>query len=175
MRCSARHRSRAISTEAYSFRTMTRADLPMVRRWLHTPAALRWWGEPVREEESLREDLDEPAMTMLIASHDGEAFAYVQHYAVHTWPSPQFAHLPRGSRAIDLFIGHPDMIGRGHGTALVRQLALALRGKGVPAIAIDPDITNHRARRAYKRAGFSREAIVAGAAKRPAVVMLFGD
>lgn len=160
---------------SYAFRPMTRADLPMVRRWLHTPAARRWWGEPVREETLLREDLDEPAMTMLIVSHDGEAFAYAQHYAVHTWPSPQFAHLPRGARAIDLFIGKPGMIGRGHGTALVRQLALHLKGRGVPTVAIDPDITNHRARAAYARAGFSREAIVAGAAKRPAVVMLFDD
>ena len=174
MRCCAIRRSRAISAEPYTFRAMTRADLPMVRRWLQTPAARRWWGEPMREEASLREDLDEPAMTMLIVSHDGEPFAYAQHYAVHTWPSPQFAHLPLGSRAIDLFIGHPGMIGCGHGGALVRQLALALRGRGIPAIAIDPDITNHRARRAYARAGFSREASGAGVAKRPAVVMLFG-
>ena len=114
-------------------------------------------------------------MTMLIASHDGEPFAFAQHYGVHTWPSPQFAHLPRGARAIDLFIGKPGMIGHGHGTALVRQIALTLRKRGVPAIAIDPDIANYRARRAYARAGFTREAIVAGAAKRPAVVMLFGD
>ena len=157
----------------YAFRAMTRADLPMVRRWLNTPAAKRWWGEPDREEASLRDDLDEPAMTMLIVSHDGEAFAYAQHYAVHTWPSPQFSHLPRGARAIDLFIGKPGMIGRGHGAALVRQLALHLRRDGVPTVAIDPDIANYRARRAYARAGFTREAIVAGAAKRPAVVMLF--
>lgn len=154
---------------------MTRADLPMVRRWLDTPAARRWWGDPAREEALLRDDLDEPAMSMLIVSHAGEPFAYAQHYPVHAWPSPQFAHLPSGTRAIDTFIGKPAMLGQGHGTAFLRVLAQHLRRHGVPKVAIDPDIRNHRARRAYARAGFSRERIVAGAAKRPAVVMLFDD
>lgn len=153
---------------------MTRDDLPMVGRWLDTPAARQWWGEPAREAAFLREDMDEPAMAMLIVSHRGEPFAFAQHYAVHTWPSPQFAHLPQGTRAIDTFIGDPAMIGRGHGARYVRVLAQHLRRHGVPTVAIDPDIRNHRARRAYARAGFRRDAAVAGAAKRPAVVMLFG-
>lgn len=175
MRCSARPRSPAISADLYTFRAMTWADLPMVRHWLDTPAARKWWGDPAREEALLREDLDEPAMAMLIVSHEGEPFAYAQHYAVHRWPQPQFAHLQRGARAIDTFIGKPAMLGCGHGTAFLRVLAQHLRENGVPTVAIDPDITNYRARRAYRSAGFTREAIVAGTAKRPAVVMLFDD
>lgn len=171
-RCCATAGSRAISAERYSFRAMTRADLPMVRRWLDTPGARRWWGEPEHEAGLLREDLDEPAMSMLIVAHDGEPFAFAQHYAVHTWPSPQFAHLPRGTRAIDTFIGDPAMIGRGHGSIYLRLLAQHLRRHGVPIVAIDPAISNYRARRAYARAGFTRERLV-NAAKRPAAVMLF--
>ncbi|UVO50433.1 acetyltransferase [Sphingomonas sp. SUN019] len=175
MPCSVAPKFPAISAEPYSFRAMTWSDLPMVRRWLATPAARKWWGDPAREEGLLREDMDEPAMSMLIVAHNGEPFAYAQHYAVHTWPQPQFQHLPPGARAIDTFIGKPTMLGRGHGTAFLRVLARHLREHGVPEVAIDPDITNYRARRAYARAGFTREAIVAGAAKRPAVVMLFRD
>jgi len=151
---------------------MTRADLPMVRRWLDTPGARRWWGEPDYEAGLLTEDLDEPAMAMLIVAHRGEPFAFVQHYAVHTWPSPQFAHLPRGTRAIDTFIGDPTMIGRGHGSAYVRIVAQYLRHRGVPMVAIDPAIGNYRARRAYERAGFVKERRTA-IVKRPAAVMLF--
>jgi len=151
---------------------MTRADLPMVRRWLDTPAARRWWGEPELEAGLLDEDLDEPAMAMLIVAHDGTPFAFAQHYGVHTWPVPQFAHLPRGSRAIDTFIGDPAMIGIGHGSTYVRLLAEYLIGRGVPTIAIDPAIANYRARRAYARAGFvARRA--ANRVKRPATVMIF--
>lgn len=145
----------------------------MVRRWLDTPGARRWWGEPELEAGLLTEDLDEPAIAMLIVAHHGTPFAFAQHYAVHTWPSPQFAHLPRGTRAIDTFIGDPAMIGMGHGSAYVRLLAQHLRGRGVPIVAIDPAIGNYRARRAYARAGFVKERRALPAAKRPAAVMLF--
>ena len=146
----------------------------MLARWLATPAARRWWGEPAHELAMLREDLDEPAITMLIVSLDGTPFAFLQHFAVHTWPVPQYAHLPTGSRALDTFIGDATMIGRGHGSAFVRQFALWLRARGVPAIALDPDITNYRARRAYSRAGFVPERLARGSG-RPAAVMLFAD
>ena len=151
---------------------MTRGDLPMVRRWLDTPGARRWWGEPEREAALLDEDFDEPSIAMLIVAHDDTPFAFAQHYGVHTWPSPQFAHLPNGTRAIDTFIGNPAMIGIGHGSAYVRLLAQYLRGRGVPVVAIDPAIGNYRARRAYARAGFVKERR-ANAVKRPAAVMLF--
>ena len=172
MRCCAIRRSHAISIDRYHFRAMTRADLPMVRRWLDTPAARRWWGEPELEAGLLDDDLDEPRMAMLIVTHDGVPFAFAQHYAVHSWPVPYFAHLPAGSRAVDTFIGDPAMIGVGHGSTYLRLLAQYLRARGVPIVAIDPAIGNYRARRAYARAGFVRERI-AGAAKRPAAVMLF--
>jgi aminoglycoside 6'-N-acetyltransferase len=60
----------------------------------------------------LWEDMDEPRMVMRIVCFEGRPFAYAQDYAVHVWPQPHFAHLPSGSRAIDSFIGEPDMIGR---------------------------------------------------------------
>jgi aminoglycoside 6'-N-acetyltransferase len=62
--------------------------------------------------------------------------------------------LPAGSRAIDAFIGEPNMIGRGHGAAFLQRLALLLIDAGAPVVAIDPDAANLRARRAYARAGF---------------------
>jgi aminoglycoside 6'-N-acetyltransferase len=64
-------------------------------------------------------------MVMRIVSFEGRPFAYAQDYAVHVWPQPHFAHLPSGSRAIDSFIGEPDMIGRGHGSTSA--------GAGAPA------------------------------------------
>src|SRR5262249_32139764 len=77
-----------------------------------------------------------------IVSFAGSPFAYAQDYAVHVWPQPHFAHLPVGARAIDAFIGEPDMIGRGHGAAFLRILALRLIAEGAPLVAIDPDVDN---------------------------------
>lgn len=148
--------------------------MPMLRRWLRTPEVRRWWGDPDREERLLLEDLDEPQMIMRIVAFETRPFAYAQDYAVHAWPQPHLAGLPPGSRAIDAFIGEPAMIGRGHGAAFLRLLAQRLRAEGAPVVAIDPDVENHRARRAYARAGFAEQGIVE-TGEGPAVLMCFAD
>ena len=144
----------------------------MLHRWLRTPEVLRWWGDAEEQEALLREDFAEPAMVMRIVSFDGRPFAYAQDYEVHAWPQPHLAHLPQGARAIDSFIGVPDMIGCGHGAAFLRLLAERLLTQGAPIVAIDPDRNNIRARRAYARAGFCGDTLVDTQAG-PAILMLF--
>jgi aminoglycoside 6'-N-acetyltransferase len=156
----------------YTFRPVTADDLPMLRRWLTTPEVVRWWGDPAREAALLEEDLHEPAMVMRMVSFDGRCFAYAQDYDVNTWPQAHLRHLPPGSRAIDAFIGKPDMIGCGHGAAFMRLLARRLMDEGAPKVVIDPAADNLRARRAYARAGFSGEDVVPSDAG-PVVVMTF--
>jgi aminoglycoside 6'-N-acetyltransferase len=111
-------------------------------------------------------------MVMRIVSLDEKPFAYAQDYAVDRWPQAHFAGLPQGSRAIDSFIGEPEMIGLGHGSAYLRLLAARLRADGAPVVAIDPEVDNLRARRAYEKAGFVGDRIVETGAG-PAVLMIF--
>jgi len=160
------------SVTGYTFRSALRHDLPMLERWLRTPEVVRWWGDPDEQAALLQQDLDEPAMVMRIVSFAGRPFAYAQDYAVHSWPQPHFGHLPPGARAIDTFIGEPDMVGRGHGGAYLRLLAERLRAEGAPVVAIDPDLDNVRALRAYAKAGFHGSTIV-DSAEGPAMLMIF--
>jgi aminoglycoside 6'-N-acetyltransferase len=139
-----------------------------------TPEVVRWWGDPAEQYALLEEDLGNPLMVMRIVACDGRPFAYVQDYGVHTWPQPHFADLPKGARGIDAFIGVADMIGRGHGAAFLRQRAAQLIAEGAPLVAIDPDTANLRARRAYAKAGFIGDTIVA-TAPGPVVVMIFHE
>lgn len=144
--------------ETFGFRRMTGADLPMVKRWLETPAVQEWWvatdGQPSDPIE--QKDLDDPHVVMWIVSYRGKPFAFIQDYDPHAWAGHHFGHLPPGSRGIDQFIGEPDMIGRGYGSAFVRaHLARLLQG-GAPAIGTDPHPSNARAIRAYEKAGFVR-------------------
>jgi aminoglycoside 6'-N-acetyltransferase len=144
----------------------------MLVRWLRTPEVMRWWGDPDEQAALLRADLSEPGMVMEIVSLAGRPFAYAQNYDVHIWPQPHFASLPSGSRAIDAFVGEPEMIGRGHGGAFLKVLALRLRRAGAPVVAIDPDVENGRARRAYENAGFRLERLVE-TDDGPAALMIF--
>jgi aminoglycoside 6'-N-acetyltransferase len=158
----------------YSFRDVMPDDLALLRVWLRAPEVLRWWGDPIEQAKILEDDLIEPDMAMHIVSFGAKPFAYAQDYPVDRWPQSHFAGLPRGSRAIDSFIGEPQMIGCGHGSDYLRLLAERLVAEGAPAIAIDPAVGNFRARRAYEKAGFIEEKIVQ-TSEGPAVLMTFGS
>lgn len=144
----------------------------MLRRWLETPEVRLWWGDPDEQQALIEEDLASDLMTQLIVAVDGRDFAYAQHCEVHAWPDSPFADLPPGSRAIDPFIGEPELLGRGHGSAFLRLICEDLIRAGAPAIGIDPDVDNHRARQAYRKAGFVGEEVVE-TVEGPAVRMLF--
>jgi aminoglycoside 6'-N-acetyltransferase len=137
---------------AYLFRPFTVADLPLVERWLQTPAVVRWWGDPVQQIALVREDLDEPLMRQWIVEHAGVPFAYLQAYPAKAWPQAHLARLPDGAQVIDTFIGEAAMTGIGHGGAFLRALAGRLLAEGASVVAIDPARDNHQARRACARA-----------------------
>ena len=139
---------------SYSFRPMTADDLPLARRWLQTDEVRRWWADDDGFVDL--EDLEDPNIAFWIVSHDGRPFAYLQDYDPHAWAGHHFEFLPPGSRGVDQFIGEPDMIGRGHGSAFIRAHVDRLFAEGAPAVGTDPSPDNARAIRAYEKAGFVR-------------------
>ncbi len=145
---------------AYQFSPMTSADLPLVRRWLATPEVVQWWGDAEEQFALVSGDLDEPAMAQFIAAADSRPFAYLQCFDLTAWPEPGFGAQPAGTRAIDQFIGEPDMLGRGHGSAFIRRFIDHMFAMGTPRIITDPDPGNARAIRAYEKAGFQRDRVV---------------
>lgn len=143
----------------YVFRPMTRDDLPLIQRWLALPQVTEWWGDPAEQYTLVSGDLDEPAMDQFIVSIAGSPFGYIQCYDLTSW-NTGIGQQPPGTRGIDQFIGEPDMIGRGHGSAFIRSFVDARLASGVPRVVTDPDPTNHRAIRAYENAGFIRDRLV---------------
>jgi aminoglycoside 6'-N-acetyltransferase len=61
---------------------------------------------------------------------------------------------------MDQFIGEADMIGRGRGSALIRNFVEHLTLSGTPRVMTDPDPANGRAVRAYENAGFEKVGLV---------------
>lgn len=143
----------------YHFRPMTPADLPQIQRWLALPHVRQWWGDPAEQYALVSSDLDEPAMDQFIVAADETDLGYIQCYDLTAWNSG-FGAQPEGTRGIDLFIGAPDMIARGHGSALIRAFADERLAQGAPRIVTDPDPANARAVRAYAKAGFQKAGMV---------------
>jgi aminoglycoside 6'-N-acetyltransferase len=137
----------------YEFRPVTEADLTLLGRWLKEPHVAEWWDDDnsTREiEEAMRDGATEP----FIVSCDGRPIGYQQCYDPHAEQSHPYADQPVGTRGIDQFIGEPDMLGRGHGSAFIRVFCDRLFAQGAPRIVTDPDPRNARAIRAYAKAGF---------------------
>ena len=140
-----------MSAEALAFRPVGPADLALLNRWIAADHVARWWDA---SEPFAAADLDRPDVAMWLVSADGVPFAYVQDYDVHAEPGHHFGHLPPGSRGIDLFVGPPEMLGRGLGTRLIARHMERLHAAGAPAVAVDPHPDNARAIRVYARLGF---------------------
>ena len=135
---------------------MTAADLPMVKHWLGLPHVMNWWGKPDEQFALVRGDLDEPAVDQFVVMAGDRPFAYLQSYRLSDW-NFDFGMQPIGTRGVDQFIGEPDMVSKGHGSAFIRSFIDRLLGNGAPRVITDPDPRNLRAVRAYEKAGFRKE------------------
>lgn len=126
-------------------------DLPLLLAWQSNPHVREWWGSGAPFGES---DLNDPRIDFRIVETAGRPFAFMQDYDVHGWPAHHFTHLPEGARGIDQYIGPPEMIGRGYGTAFIAARMRALFAGGAPVIALDPHPENKRAIAVYRKLGF---------------------
>jgi len=139
---------------AYQFRPMSADDLPLVRDWLRVPHVKEWWHD-ADDFEFVSGDLGHHDMAQFIVTMNERPFGYLQCYRIGDWHAG-FGPQPDGTRGIDQFIAEPGMVGRGHGSAFIRQFIEGLLDSGTPRIVIDPSPTNPRAIRAYEKAGFQR-------------------
>lgn len=135
----------------YGFRKATLTDLPLLVAWQSNPHVSEWWGSDEPYDEAELADLRVARWIVSIAERP---FAFMQDYTVHGWKDHHFANLPKGSRGIDQYIGDPEMIGLGHGTAFINARMQVLFAEGAPIIATDPHPDNHRAIAVYRKLGF---------------------
>jgi aminoglycoside 6'-N-acetyltransferase len=149
-----------VTVGVYQFRPMTAADLPLVLHWLRQPHVVQWWGDTHEQFELVSGDLEVEAMDQFIVALDDRPFAYIQCYDPQVWPENGLGAHPQGTRGIDQFIGEPDMVDRGHGSAFVRAFIEHVLADGAPRVITDPDPANARAVRAYEKAGFEKVHLV---------------
>jgi RimJ/RimL family protein N-acetyltransferase len=88
---------------------------------------------------------------------DGRPIGDIQSYRIDDHPeyAAQIA-IGRPAVGIDLFIGEPELIGRGHGPELIRAFLrdVAFPKYGLDLCVIGPTRSNAAAIHAYQKAGF---------------------
>src|SRR3954451_7885946 len=143
----------------YHLTAMSAEDLLLLRDWLDDPHVGESRGDAEEEFGLVSGDMSEPAMDQYVVSHDNVPFGYLQCYRLTDW-NICFGPQPEATRGIDQMIDAPEMVGRGHGSALIRVFVENLLGTGTPRVVVDPDPGNARAIRAYEKAGFVRDKLV---------------
>jgi RimJ/RimL family protein N-acetyltransferase len=142
------------------FRPLTQADLPLLHEWLTRPHIAEWWDHPASLAEVEQEYGPlvggQPTTQPYIVLSDGAPIGFIQSYVAMGsgdgwWPEEE----DPGLRGIDQFLAHPDHLGRGLGTAMVRAFVQRLfSDPAVTRIQTDPSPGNRRAIRCYEKAGF---------------------
>ncbi|MFN2590478.1 MAG: GNAT family N-acetyltransferase [Actinomycetota bacterium] len=143
------------------------ADFELMVRWRNQPHVREWWdpdappltldGARAEYEPELRPSASTRAC---IIEHAGRPIGYVQFYpwAAETEELRQLdVTVPDGSWGLDLFIGDPDAVGRGIGPAVVDLMCRhVFETEGSTDVVLWAAKDNHRALRAYEKAGLRR-------------------
>lgn len=138
----------------YRFRDISREDFGLVAKWLAEPHVAKWWRAPETELASIEEAMNSIETRPMIVELDGHPIGYLQSYDPHSQGGHPYQDQPKGTLGVDISIGVAELIGKGHGTAIIRQLAAELFANGARRIVIDPDPENRQAIGAYEKAGF---------------------
>jgi RimJ/RimL family protein N-acetyltransferase len=153
-----------------SLRPLRKDDLPLLLAWLSKPHLKTWWDPEIVwtadlvaekygsyiEGYKLEGGIKKP-MQAYIAHVDDVSVAYVQLYNAHDFPREDGASLddlPRSLAALDIFIGEQAYMGRGYGSAILKQFLQEYVANNYDACFVDPDKTNLQVIRAYEKTGF---------------------
>lgn len=149
-----------ITREAFPdvrLRALALGDLPQIARWLAQPHVAARWDPPHVALPAIVQDIDSPDTSPFVIIAHGRPVGYLQIYAATGTAFWAGHDLPRETFGLDLFIGDPAALGRGHGSACLSLAASHLLGlPGVARVQGDPAPDNKASLRAFEKAGFER-------------------
>ena len=149
------------------FRRTTRADFPLLARWLGSSHVARFWNHETTPEAIERDfggsiDGTEPSFDFIVEDA-GVSVGFIQRSAIWDYADEQrelieLADAPRDALTIDYFIGEVDAMGKGLGTRMIREFTeLCFADCPTASAIIVPVIAGNPASwRALEAAGYER-------------------
>lgn len=134
------------------------ADIPHLERWDQMEHVIACSGDPgddVNTDWASEVTRRVPWYEILIAEEMGRPIGVMQIINPAEEETRYWGEIEPHFRAIDIWIGEPDMLGKGHGSLMMRMaLATCFADPAVQAVIIDPLASNTRAITFYERIGF---------------------
>ncbi len=142
----------------FDFRPLTPGDFHILTKWHSEPHIIEAWrGRRSPEEVKSRytAKLAEEHLEMFIICLRDRPIGFIQAYKAADVKNGWWPDEPETTWGIDLFIGEPDCLNKGLGSALIRRFSddLLARPK-VEKVITDPAPSNKRSIKAFKNAGF---------------------
>ncbi len=137
-----------------TFRKATTSDLELLNYWEKQPHVI---AAGVDEDWGWEDDLahESPYYNNLIAMLGTKPIGVVQIIDPAKEETHYWGEVEENLRAIDIWIGEPDMLNKGYGTQMMNlAIEYCFADPKVTAILIDPLVYNKAAIRFYKRIGF---------------------
>ncbi|MGV3503233.1 MAG: GNAT family N-acetyltransferase [Adhaeribacter sp.] len=129
-------------------------DLALLRHWdqqehiINSDPNDDWnWEEELGQNPGWRQQC--------IALLEGRPIGFIQIMDPFEDPTHYWGPVPRNLRAIDIWIGEKQDLGKGYGTVMMNlALQRCFADPQVQAVLIDPLESNHKALRFYEKIGF---------------------
>ena len=145
-----------------TFSIFKKTHLPTFRAWLNQDHIKAHWqetGDDSELENKFFVDLPARGIRCFIIENGNREVGFIQYYEAAKVGGGWWPHEKPGVFGVDLLIGDKSETGRGLGPEIIRHFIefIKTREPSVKSFIIDPDPTNHRAIRAFEKAGFVRE------------------
>jgi aminoglycoside 6'-N-acetyltransferase len=148
-----------------TFRKLTEADFPLMKRWLNTPRVHEWFKECGKNEPTFQRVAgkylsrihgQEPVNCYLVL-YDARPVAYIQSYRIEDSPTAKAMVTDcKNLAGTDTFIGEVDFLHKGFGNVYIGKFLreIVFSESGITSCIIDPEPQNKIAIMAYEKAGF---------------------
>ena len=138
------------------------ADATLLHAWDREPHVIRAvTDDPAAEEAFIDADWEQelsdqsPVSFFLIGEDNGRPVGAMQVIDPQLEPTHYWGEIEPNLRALDIWLGPADALGRGVGTTMMTQaIDTCFAASEVTAIVIDPLASNADAHRFYQRLGF---------------------
>ena len=138
------------------------ADAALLHAWDREPHVIRAvTDDPTAEEAFIDADWEQelsdqsPVSFFLIGEDNGRPVGAMQVIDPQLEPTHYWGEIEPNLRALDIWLGPADALGRGVGTTMMTQaIDTCFAASEVTAIVIDPLASNADAHRFYQRVGF---------------------
>lgn len=148
-----------------TLRPIKQSDIPLLEHWDQQPHVIAAKSDDPNEltEEDTTDwqnelELIAPDYQYYIAECVGRPIGVMQIIDPHTEATHYWGEIEPNLRAIDIWIGEADDLGKGYGEQMIREaFKLCFQDLSVTAIVIDPLASNKRAHKFYQSLGFVEE------------------